>query len=256
VTTGIYPFRPPRVDPPVGPRTGDQPTTTRYPRVDPPVGPRADPGTATRYSRVDPPVGPIPTGIAPPGAVAPDVAAPPAALGAPAAASDPRSQAIAQLLARAEKYGDRGDSTQTINDILNAIDMGGAGRATASWQTANGGLQAIGDTYTAGLAAALKAQRAMMGRRGGGGGGGGGGGSLPLLGPLSPSMPSWLDDFLDDLDGPRNAPTWQRTPADGRGYGYGPPKPPEPHDGRRYGYASKPAPKPAPKPSTYRKVAS
>lgn len=157
-------------------------------------------------------------GSATPGAATPATAvnvAPVAPLQA-AAASDPRAEALQMLLSRAAQYGDRGDSTKTITDLLNGVDMGRAGRTQQMWDTRLTGLQTTGDTYVTQMGAALKALRdkaaAGSGRRSGGGGGGG------AVGGLTAADYAWLDQYLAGLHAP-TAPTSHSGAGAGRSVG-------------------------------------
>lgn len=208
-TTG-GPARPPRVDPPVGPTppANGGVGNTRPPRVDPPVGPVGpNPPLPTQ-----PPTG-SGGGLLPP---QPDVQ--PVASGMP---TDVRSAALARLLERADLYGDRGDSTKTLTDLLNGVDMGGAGRAADSWATRQRVLTDTGNTYTEQMAAALKAMRAKMssggGGRGGGSGGGRGGGGLMPAGGLTSADYMWLDEYMKGLTAPTAPKSYKATPT-GNGY--------------------------------------
>jgi|GEM_PF-2862709 len=166
----------------------------------------------------------------------------PARDGTGPAADDVRGQALASLLARAAKYGDRGDSTQTITDLLNGVDMGGADRAKGEWETRQRVLTDTGARYTTQLAAALKAMRAKIGTGGGGrsGGGGGGGGGLPLQNGLTQADMMWLDEYMKTLNAPKPAPGYKppaKKPAGAPGYGASqhplpPPVYPQPRSGR------------------------
>lgn len=82
---------------------------------------------------------------------------------------DPRAAAIDSLLAKADMYGDKGDSTEAIRGILGGVDMGRAGRAQAGWDARTATYKQSGDQYATGLAAAL----AQLRKSSGGGGGGG-----------------------------------------------------------------------------------
>lgn len=211
-----YPFgpiRPPRPTP--NPDPGNTGSGPRPPRVDPPVGPTppGNGGSGTRPPRVDPPVGPTGPGYNPapppvpgsgPGLLPPQIGSPvqPGMTGM--TGGDVRSQALESLLGRAAQYGDRGDSTKTLTDLLNGVDMGGAGRATDSWATRQRVLTDTGNTYTQQLAAALKAMRDKAGSGGGyrSGGGGGGGGLMPA-GGLTEADYLWLDEYMKGLTAPK-----------------------------------------------------
>ena len=220
---GPIPDEPRKVLPWTGGSGGDQrdprfPGEPRKSPVDPPRGrgpiePR--PG--------DPPKVPGLPGPQPP---APEVVATPAVADMPAvpstAAPDVRQAALDRLLGRAALYGDRGDSTKTITDLLMGVDMGRAGRATGMWDARVAGLTAAGDQYLTGTTAALKALRAKRGS-GGGRSSGGGSSSMSQMG-LTPADYQWLDQYMQSLQppttraAPRYTPPRSNVSIPGNGY--------------------------------------
>ena len=149
-----------------------------------------------------------------------------------------RQEAIARLLGNAAKYGDRGDSTKTIEDLLNGVDMDVASRAQAGWDARAGLLSSSGDTLVQQTADAYKALRdknAALRNTGGGGGSSRRSSSpAPALTAYTPTDNNWLDEWRARFGAPGGAPQWQapaarQTPA---GYGasqhpvqYRPPRP-------------------------------
>lgn len=170
----------------------------------------------------------------------------------PVDAPEMRQQAYQQLLAAAASRRDAGDSSQMMADILNAVDMGRAGRVTDRWATRNAGQAAASttmlDEYAKALAAA-RAKAAAAARRASSGGGGGGG---ALAGAYVP-QDDWLTSYLNSLNGGSLPPMPQR-PGAGAGRGSGVWGPAMTGSGTTpaAGYAASQhpvAPKPKPKPA-------
>lgn len=208
-----YPFGPIADEPrKVRPWSGGDETPGRRSRIpEPRLGPQPPaPGVVgpQQPGDLEPGLAPAPAVPAPVGQAAPTGMAP-----------DVRQDALARLLGRAEMYGDRGDSTKTITDLLMGVDMGRAGRASGMWDARNAGLAASGEQYLAGTADALKAQRAKRASGSGSrsGGGGGGSSSLTQMG-LTPADYQWLDQYMLSLTPPSStpryaAPTVKRIPT-------------------------------------------
>lgn len=101
---------------------------------------------------------------------------------------DVRQAALQQLLADAEKRGDRGASSAGMASILNGVDIGRSGRAEQAWADRLSASQSSGQTMLNAYASALAAQRAKAARGGGRRSGGGGGGLTPTYyGASSPA---------------------------------------------------------------------
>lgn len=132
----------------------------------------------------------------------------------PVDAPEMRQQAYQQLLAAAASRRDAGDSSQMMADILNAVDLGRAGRVTDRWATRNAGQAAASttmlDEYAKALAAG-RAKAAAAARRAASGGGGGGG---SVTGAYVPQT-DWLTDYLNSLNGGAGMPPMPVLP----GYG-------------------------------------
>ena len=137
-----------------------------------------------------------------------------------------RQEAIARLLGNAAKYGDRGDSTKTIEDLLNGVDMDVASRAQAGWDARTGLLKSSGDTLVQQTADAYKALRdknAALRNTGGGGGSSRRSSSspAPALTPYTPTDNNWLDEWRARFGAPGGAPQWQAPAARQAPAGYG-----------------------------------
>ena len=136
-----------------------------------------------------------------------------------------RQEAIARLLGNAAKYGDRGDSTKTIEDLLNGVDMDVASRAQAGWDARAGLLSSSGDTLVQQTADAYKALRdknaALRNTGGGGGSSRGSSSTAPALTPYTPTDSNWLDEWRARFGAPVSAPQWQAPAARQTPAGYG-----------------------------------
>lgn len=224
---GPVPDEPRKVMPWTGGSGGGDPRDPRFPgepRKTPPIGPPPRGRGPIQPRPGDPPKVPGLPGPQPPApetGMAPTPMAPTGVGMQASVATDPvRQEALDRLLGRAALYGDRGDSTKTITDLLMGVDMGRAGRASGMWDARNAGLASAGEQYLTGTTAALKALRAKRGSGGGRSGGGGGSTAMAQMG-LTPADYAWLDQYMQSLQAPGSAPAYTapRSATPGAGYG-------------------------------------
>jgi hypothetical protein len=122
-----------------------------------------------------------------------------------------RQAAYQQLLGQADSRYDRGDSSQTMADILNRVDMDRAGRVAGMWSNRSGQYGTGAESMLGGVGAATAATRAgwvqpppvapvvpvtsaVAKRRGGGG-------SKPVSRKtdLHLKQPTWMEAYAKSL---------------------------------------------------------
>lgn len=122
-----------------------------------------------------------------------------------------RKAVYEQLLADAEKRGDRGASSSMMQGVLGGVDLARSDRADKMWADRLAASQSSGQSMLNAYASALAAQRAKVGRRGGGGGrGGSGGGGGGVTQGIIYSDPARYAADPYALTAPSSMPTYRR----------------------------------------------